>query len=222
MLLPIGIEGYRRRTPYGTYLLVLANLAVFLLFNSLPDKRFVQIVQDHGLVPAQWSVIDGFTSMFLHADGFHLLGNMYLLWLVGRVVEERQRAFPFLLFYLISGLAAAAVHVYKSSADQAAIPTIGASGAVYGVVGAFLVFFPRRRVVMLLWLFILIHAFRARAWVLVLLCIGNELLQAYNQSQGEQSFIAVWAHLGGFAFGAVIAFFWRLVTPTPPSYSSEG
>ena len=150
---------FRDRNPSGTVpavtvSLILANIVVFVYTASLGPKGFERIIMEYGLVPDQ--VLSGgelpplpallafFTSMFLHANWVHLLGNIWYLWIFGDNVEDRLGHGRFLMFYLLCGLCAGAMHVALNTGSS--IPTIGASGAVAGVLGAYLISFPSAKV----------------------------------------------------------------------------
>ena len=213
MLIPVGDDNERKRTPYFNYLLIGVNLAVFALFFFRPEVDYEEIVYDHGLIPQTWNLLDGLTSMFLHAGILHVLGNMLFLWIVGDNVEDKFGHIPYLFFYLAAGGAAAAAQVMMSTGDMMTVPMIGASGAVSGALGAYLVLFPKAKIKMILWIYIIIIPFRVSAWAVILIWAGLQALQAWQETQGSLSNVAVWAHLGGFAFGAAVGILWWLLKP---------
>lgn len=213
MLLPIGDINPRRTFPVFNYLLLGANIAAWVFFGSLP--YYEQVVADHGLTPKIWSLADGFTCMFLHADIFHLFGNMLILWIVGDNVEDRFGHGGYLFFYLAAGAFASLVQVILTPAEQAGIPIIGASGAVAGVMGAYLILFPFSRIRMLLWFFLIVHVFTVPSWVIIVMWIAMEALGAVQQVQGHYTGVAVFAHLGGVAFGVFCGLLWRLFGHSP-------
>jgi membrane associated rhomboid family serine protease len=146
------------------------------------------------------------TSMFLHGGWGHLLGNGLFLWIFGNNVEDSMGRLRFIVFYLICGLAAAITQV---AIDPASIlPMVGASGAISGVLGAYLVLYPRVRVNVLFFLFIFIRVISVPAWTMLLFWIGMQLLEGLPQlsSMGTKvsSGVAVWAHIGGFAAGVIL------------------
>lgn len=216
MLIPIGDIAPRQKTPFVNYGLLGLNVFVFLLTGFQAEEDLQKIVNDHGLIPKTWSVVDVFTSMFLHANFLHLFGNMLFLWIAGDNVEDRFGHVSYLAFYLAVGVAAAAAQVLMTTTAGSTLPMIGASGAVSGVLGAYLILFPFSRVKMLLWLFVIVHVFTVPSWTVILLWIAAEALQAYRETQGEMTPVAVWAHLGGFAAGFVMALFRRLLSPFRP------
>lgn len=153
-----------------------------------------QLHPDLVLVPAELTLL---TSLFLHGDVLHLGGNMLYLWVFGDNVEDSMGHARFVLFYLLCGLAASAAHVAAN--PESAVPTIGASGAISGVLGAYLVLHPRTRV-LVLWAYL---TFRLPAFVVLGMWIALQLLLGLGDSAGEAG-VAWWAHIGGFAAGAVL------------------
>lgn len=148
------------------------------------------------------------TSMFLHGSWGHLLGNGLFLWVFGNNVEDAMGRPRFLVFYLVCGLAASAAHVLVAPASP--VPTVGASGAISGVLGAYLVLFPRVRVNMLFWFFIIIRIIPVPAWLVLaywfavqLLAGLPELMRLEPEVSGG---VATWAHVGGFVAGVLLVF----------------
>jgi membrane associated rhomboid family serine protease len=139
------------------------------------------------------------TSMFLHGGWMHLLGNGLFLWVFGNNVEDSMGRIRFVFFYLLCGLAAAAAQVFQSPASP--VPMIGASGAISGVLGGYLVLYPKVPVNVLIPIFIFIQIVKLPAYLVLVIWIGMQLL---NASTGMDSGVAVWAHIGGFAAGVVL------------------
>jgi membrane associated rhomboid family serine protease len=150
--------------------------------------------------PAWYTVV---TSMFLHADWLHLIGNLWFLWLFGDNVEDEFGHVPFALFYLVCGIAAAMTQLWIDPA--AATPMVGASGAISGVMGAYLVRFPRVPVRVLAILLIFITTFRVPALVVIGLWFVLQVLGGLPQLGAHAAGVAFWAHIGGFVAGAAIA-----------------
>ncbi len=216
MFLPIGDENPREKTPYVNYSLLAINIVVFLLF-CFPKPgpgvlaEFAMIPKDVRIdVPSTW--IPLFTSMFLHAGLLHVGGNMLFLWIFGDNVEDKLGHVPYLIFYLLCGLAAdalhiaMAVHVFTTPMSTASgpihyasVPTLGASGAIAGVLGAYLLFFPRHKV-KVLFLFFIITIFRWPAWVWIGIWFLEQLIFSANTGSG----VAYFAHIGGFVAGALM------------------
>ncbi|MCK6471470.1 MAG: rhomboid family intramembrane serine protease [Planctomycetes bacterium] len=201
MFLPIKDQAPDR--PYNawvTWSLVAANVLVFTQTGA--DNLPVWI--KYGFIPASGTLETAFTSMFLHADIMHLLGNMWFLFLFGDNVELRIGRAKYLIAYLGSGLAGVAGHYYFF--PDSAIPSFGASGAVFGVLGMYLYYFPRNRVKFFYWIVIFVGVVHLEAVWVIGFWILKEALMGYavtvaNVTTGT----AHWAHAGGFVFGLVCA-----------------
>lgn len=195
---PFRDENISRSRPYVTLGIIAAN--VLLFFVSLSDFRF--FIQTFGFIPAQPSLLNIFSSMFLHSSLGHLIGNLWFLYIFGDNVEDVYGRVKYLLFYLTSGVVALSLHWLTTAfTGGAAIPTIGASGAISGVVGAYLVLFPSTKV-KTVGPFYMIYNIPASVligfWFLMQLFFG-----ALNLVSGGSG-IAFWAHIGGFAFGYLL------------------
>lgn len=198
LVLPLGDDHPSERRPYVNFALIAANILVYLLSLSANPEGLIRWM----LVPADVHATDLVTSLFLHANLWHLGGNMLFLWIFGSNVEDRLGHLGYLAFYLASGVAAAAAHILGNLGS--AVPTLGASGAISGVMGAYIVFFPNYRVKTFVWFFvILVRVFRIPA----LLWIGFWFLEQVllNSLTGSAGGVAYLAHIGGFVFGAAIA-----------------
>lgn len=149
-----------------------------------------------------WPVQNVITSMFLHGGWMHLLGNMWFLWLFGNNIEDSMSRLRFLVFYLVCGVAAALLQVAAEPAS--AIPMVGASGAISGVMGAYLVLFPRVRVFTLVPLGFFITSVALPAWVMLIYWAGLQLLGGFSRIGAEGGGVAFWAHLGGFLAGVAL------------------
>lgn len=141
-----------------------------------------------------------FTSMFLHGSWMHLIGNMWFLWLFGNNVEDAMTRPRFILFYLLCGVAAAMMQVFTQ--PDSVIPMVGASGAISGVMGAYLILFPRVRVMTLVPLGFFLTTLALPAWVMLLYWMGLQLLGGLT-ARGSEGGVAFWAHVGGFAAGII-------------------
>jgi membrane associated rhomboid family serine protease len=206
MFIPIGDENPRERTPYVNYLLLAANVAVFVFF-CFPTPLHRPGTISWALVPERWTWETVFTSMFLHANLMHLAGNMVFLWIFGDNVEDKLGHLGYAAAYAAWGVAAAFLHM-ATSADPS-IPMLGASGAISGVVGAYMVFFPRYRVKALLmfgfyWDVILMPAF---VWA------GLWFVEQVVFSAIGYGGVAYMAHIGGFVAGALVAGVLRALRP---------
>lgn len=220
MIIPVGDVNPRRSIPFFNYLLILANVAIFFSYALRPEPHYVRVLNTYGLVPGRWQVWTVFTSMFLHADLVHLLGNMLFLWIAGDNVEDRLGHLAYLVFYMAGGVAGAVAHILTARGPMAGIPTVGASGAISGVMGAYLVFFPSSKIRFALWLVLFVRFFTLPSWGAIGLWVASQLLMARHQidglQTGEARAVAVFAHLGGFAFGSAAALLLRLLGPGRP------
>ncbi|MBA3072888.1 MAG: rhomboid family intramembrane serine protease [Anaerolineae bacterium] len=207
-MLPIGDDNsQRRRFPIATYALIAINIYVFIL-ELMGGDTFIYA---WSFIPVRFlsSPIDGiitlFTSMFLHAGWMHLGGNMLYLLIFGDNVEDRFGHFKFLVFYVLCGLAAGlaqyAVSLYSES------PTLGASGAIAGVLAAYLILFPgkRVRVILAVWIVNLPALLVIGAWIVIQLVSGLGTLSDATATGG----VAYMAHIGGFAAGLFLTSFFR-------------
>jgi membrane associated rhomboid family serine protease len=143
------------------------------------------------------------TSMFLHGSWLHLLGNMWFLWLFGNNIEDSMTPGRFVVFYLACGLAAALAQVFADPASG--IPMVGASGAISGVMGAYLILFPHVRVYTLVTLGFFFTNIALPAWVMLIYWMGLQFLGGLSRVGGEGGGVAFWAHIGGFVAGVVLA-----------------
>ena len=219
-MIPIGDDNSQRRLgPVVTWLLVLANVGVFFLELAGGDG----FITMWSFIPARFSqdpagnLITLFTSMFMHAGWLHLGGNMLYLLIFGDNVEDRFGHVKFLLFYVLCGIVAMAAQYIV--APLVTIPNLGASGAIAGVLGAYLVLFPRRKVRVLLWMWI-VHLpalIVIGGWILLQLLSGIGTVGTTASATGG---VAYMAHIGGFFGGLLLSYFFRgRVRPLPPSYS---
>jgi len=228
-MFPIRDHNPSGRTPYVTYLLLVANIAIFLSYVGLfQDPRALNaLFFDYAAIPARITSGDGFatlmSSMFLHGGWLHLAGNMLFLWIFGDNVEDEMGHVPFLLFYLASGLAAGLLHVM--SAPYSPVPTVGASGAIAGVMGGYLLLFPRARVDILLILIIFFRIFPIPAWIMLMLWFAMQFVGGLG-SDPQAGGVAYWAHAGGFIAGMILTVplwirrggprFWKRTDGHPP------
>ena len=202
-----------RTTPFVTVGLIVLNSLVFLYELQLSRPELQLFVQVFGVIPADFTWTSVITSMFLHEGWMHLIGNMLYLWIFGDNVEDQLGHFGFLLFYLGAGAAAALGQVLVSAGS--AIPMIGASGAIAGVMGAYLVLYPHSRVLTVVFLLFFMDMVEIPAifflgiWFIKELFSGVGSLGAASLSGG----VAFWAHIVGFAFGALLGVFQRARNP---------
>ena len=199
-----------RTPPVVTVGLIVANSLVFLYQVSLPEAQLQVLVKEFGLVPAEFALSSLVTSIFLHGGWLHVVGNMWYLWIFGDNVEDRLGHGRYLVFYLLCGVIAGLAQTVVS--PDSYIPTIGASGAIAGVMGAYFVLYPQSRVLTLIPLFIFIEIVEIPAvfflgfWFLMQLFSGAGSIAHTTGSQGG---IAFWAHVAGFVVGLVGVFVFR-------------
>ena len=202
MIIPISHEDQQvRRLPWATILLIAANIAIFLLTSQLsPRPGTASVYWRHGYIPADPSLLALFTSMFLHAGWLSLLGNMLFLWLAGASLEDRWGRPCFLACYLACGVVAALIH--GAVFPQSRVPMVGASGAIAGLMGAFLVRLAATRIRFSYWFMVFQGTFVVPAYVVPAIWLLLQFVLARSVATGG---IAVWAHIGGFLFGAGVA-----------------
>jgi len=210
-----------RHFPIVNTALIVLNVLLFLLQAILDPRQGEQIIWAAGLVPTRFWQVGGlsgwlplFSSMFLHGGWWHLISNMLALYIFGDNVEDHMGRARYLLFYLFSGLAASAAHLAAYSGSS--LPTVGASGAIAGVLGAYMVLYPHARVVTLVPIFYFIRVVELPAliylsfWFISQLFNGLFALTATDLFQAGG--VAWWEHIGGFVFGLAMV---RLISPRP-------
>ncbi len=211
MFIPLKDLNPRRALPLVTYLLIIINIGAFLYQAMLPLRIEKTFVYTFGMIPARVpQVFAGhagigeaflplFSSMFLHAGILHLAGNMLFLWIFGDNVEDFLGHAKYLLFYLICGIGAGLAHTFTNLAST--VPALGASGAISAVMGAYMVLYPRSRVLTLVFIFLVpIPAVIILGWWFLLQFLGG-LGSVGAQTSGG---VAWWAHIGGFLLGALL------------------
>jgi membrane associated rhomboid family serine protease len=203
-----------RDVPLVNWLLIGLNLFAFIIETGLGPRGLQQFVWALGVVPARFLSGPGlrevgtiFTSMFLHGGWFHLISNMWALYLFGDNVEDRMGHGRYLAFYLLTGATASLTHILFNPASQ--MPTVGASGAISGVLGAYLVLFPTARVVTLVPLFLLPWFVEIPALVYLGMWFLSQLFNglfalATAGAIGTYGGVAWWAHVGGFVAGLLL------------------
>ena len=208
-MIPLQDTVHSENVPLATWVIILVNGLVFLFELSLPLAQLEQLVAALGMVPvrlaadptAYWTVL---TSMFLHGSWMHFIGNMWMLYLFGDNVEDRMGPLRFLVFYLLCGVAAGLTHCAANPASS--MPTVGASGAIAGVLGAYFILFPTARIITLVPLlffplFVEVPAvFYLGLWFLSQLFSGTLSIVGSQFYEG----VAWWAHVGGFFAGIAL------------------
>jgi membrane associated rhomboid family serine protease len=210
-VIPLRVLLFRRNTPAVTLILIAANVLCFLFEISLPSYLQNRFIEEYALVPDRLVLSSFVTSMFLHGGWLHLISNMWFLWVFGSHIEDTIGSGKYLMFYLVSGVASAIVQFILNLGSP--IPTLGASGAIAGIMGGFLVVYPRARVVTLVILVIFITTFEVPAafmllyWFLVQFIEGLNAVSSLAGVQGygsQTQGIAWFAHIGGFVAGALL------------------
>lgn len=205
----------RSRTfPLVTLTLILANVVAFLYELRMDPATLKEFIFTWGLIPARflgdistgWTTI--FSSMFLHGGWFHIINNMWVLFIFGDNVEAGMGKIRYLIFYLLSGVAAGLLQTFILPSSL--VPMIGASGAVAGVLGAYLILFPRSRIASLVPILFIFTIIEIPAMLYLIFWFVSQLYSGLFAVQGGGgSGIAWWAHIGGFVFGLVMVFFFR-------------
>jgi membrane associated rhomboid family serine protease len=220
-MIPYRDENPTELTPLVTVGLIAVNVAVWIVVEG-GGAFLAPSVCQYGLIPVEitgrppvgpqicalggltWTGI--FTSMFIHGSWFHVLTNMLFLWVFGNNVEDSMGHLRFLVFYLVAGLVAALTHVWLN--PNSAIPTVGASGAVSGILGAYLVLYPRVRVHVFFppfWFFTMTAGWVLGYWIFIQVLMGLGQLGGGAATGG----VAVWAHIGGFFTGVILVRLFR-------------
>jgi membrane associated rhomboid family serine protease len=228
-MFPYHDENETQRTPYVTMALIAANVFAWLgVQGAGSDAALATSVCELGLIPGELTrtlppgtpfpmgegvacltdpgaqYFNVVTSMFLHGSWMHLLGNMWFLWLFGNNIEDSMTRPRFIAFYLLSGLGAALAQV--AADPMSAIPMVGASGAISGVMGAYLVLFPRVRVYTMVPLGFFIQQMALPAWVMLIYWMALQFFGGITSIVAEDGGggVAFWAHIGGFVAGVVL------------------
>lgn len=218
-MFPIRDHNPSGGTPYVTYVLMAINIVVFLGYWSLFDdpRALNEFFYKWSMVPVLVTMEGTYhtvlTGMFLHGGFMHLAGNMLFLWIFGDNMEDEMGHVPYLLFYLTCGVAAGIAHILAGPNSQ--VPMIGASGAIAGVMGGYLLLFPKAKVDILVILIILVRIFPIPAWIMLAVWFALQLTNGVGADLNAGG-VAYWAHTGGFIAGLVLAFplFLRLGGPT--------
>lgn len=207
-MFPIRDHNPSQRTPFVVYALIAVNVLIFLLqLPYMADERALAgFWADRALYPVLVTEHGRYTgivtSMFLHAGWMHIIGNMLFLWIFGDNLEDQMGHVGFLVFYLASGVAAALAHIY--SAPGSGVPTVGASGAIAGVMGGYLLMFPRARVDIVVIIVIFIRILTVPAWIMLGLWFAIQVFSGVSMPV-DGGGVAFWAHAGGFVAGLVLA-----------------
>lgn len=210
-MIPIRDENPTRLIPVVNYLLIAANVVVFVWMFFLPESALEAVFAKYSMTPVNFTdgvtladIMTIFTSMFMHAGFLHVGGNMLYLWIFGDNVEDRLGHIPYLIFYLIGGVIASLTHMLTNWGST--MPTVGASGAIAAVLGAYLVFFPGKKIAT----FVPLGFFYKLTLLPAAVVLGFWfILQFFDGvlalSGADVGGVAVWAHIGGFVTGVLIA-----------------
>jgi membrane associated rhomboid family serine protease len=192
--------------PVVVILLIVINLVIFLFEASLAPYYQNRFIATYGMIPDQFTWTSLFTSMFMHGGWMHVLGNMWFLWIFGDNVEDVLGHGKFVLFYLACGMAAGLAQVLVDPSST--VPTVGASGAIAGVMGAYIVKFPRSRIQTAVFIIVFFTLVEVPAWLMLIYWFLIQLFQGLGSvgyshiSQGGG--VAYMAHVGGFVTGALL------------------
>ena len=228
-MIPLKNLNLRSTFPTVTLSLILVNVLVFFYQLSLGTHGGEQFILTYGEVPRKLqlalsgghvtlsdALLPFFTSMFLHGGWLHIIGNMWFLWIFGPDVEDRLGHVWYLFFYLICGIGSGLAQTAFSWGSR--LPAIGASGAISGVLGAYILFFPSSQILTLVPLFIIWFTARLPAWIFILLWFAIQFLSGVSSlgsSAAAAGGVAWWAHIGGFVLGILLALPKR---PRRPNY----
>lgn len=204
-MLPIRDHNPSETTPYVTYVLMALNIAIFAIMavTATTDEALSQIYYTYGMVPALISQGEGYagmvTSIFVHAGLMHLAGNMLFLWIFADNLEDKMGPVKFTLFYFACGIGA---NLAQYAMDPGSIvATVGASGAIAGVMGGYILLFPKAKVDIFIYFIIFFRILPLPAWIMLGVWFG---LQLFNTVNGTESGVAYMAHAGGFVVGAIL------------------
>lgn len=224
-MFPIRDHNPSGKTPYVTWALIALNILVFFSYAGMfeNERAIGQFFSDYALTPAVSLPHTYVTSLFLHAGFMHIAGNMLFLFIFGDNMEDEMGHGRFLLFYLVCGIGASAAHVM--AAPNSDIPLVGASGAIAGVMGGYLLMFPKARVDVLLILVIFFKVIPVPAWIMLAFWFGLQLFNGLGTA-ADAAGVAYWAHAGGFVLGLILTIpvwmrrggtaFWQRTDGLPP------
>ncbi len=216
-MFPLRDVNPRRSFPVVVVLLIIFNTLIFIQYFDLPESRIERIFFSLGIVPANFRFISLITYQFLHGGLLHLISNMWALWIFGDNIEDRLGHSRFLFFYILCGIFAGIIHAITQPGSK--IPCVGASGAISGVMGAYLVLYPGARVLCLIPIIIYPYFTEMPAilfggiWFILQLLNGFVVMA----SQEDVAGVAWWAHIGGFFGGILLLPFF--IKRQPPSHA---
>jgi len=225
-MFPLRDENPTELVPVVTFVIIAINVLVWLLVQQAgAGDGFLASLCSYGAIPADitggldpgtliqlgpdvacraaglgWLTL--LTSMFMHGSWMHLIGNMWFMWVFGNNVEDSMGHVRFVVFYLLCGALASAAHIFTDPGSI--VPTVGASGAISGIMGAYLVLYPRVRVQTLFFLIIIVRVIPLPAWVLLVQWMVIQVWSGVSTYGAAGGGVAFWAHIGGFVAGAVL------------------
>ena len=214
-MIPIYDENKKGYFPFINYIFIITNIVVYFYFQPITQSEATKFFNQFGLIPYNLinnpsqvtEYISIFTSMFLHGGLMHLAGNMLYLWIFGDNIEYVLGHTRYFFFYLIVGLGAAASQILIDPFSK--IPMVGASGAISGILGAYLLKFPRNKVSILFFFLIFIRIIKVPAVIVLTLWFGFQVYNGYYTSQDVSGGVAWFAHIGGFVTGFVLVKFFE-------------
>ena len=220
-MIPLSDDNPTERPPLVTVSAIIACSLVFLYQATLPERPGEAFVYHYGAIPAvvtgqaglppELASLPGYaslvTSMFLHGGWMHLIGNMLYLWIFGNNVEDAMGHGRFVAFYLLSGVLAAYAHIVTDPSST--IPMVGASGAISGILGAYILLFPHAQVLVLIPLGMFTRMMHVPAWIVLGLWFGMQVLSGGMSLGREGGGVAFFAHIGGFVVGMVLIVFFK-------------
>src|SRR6266581_4945606 len=224
-MFPIRDDQPRSTFPYVNYFIIAVNLAAFgyeISVGTHGRGALSDLLHQYGVTPHNFELafsgsspytISGvfltiFTSMFLHSGWLHLIGNLWVLWIFGDNIEDHLGHVVYPIFYLVCGVLASMTHIYANPSSQ--VPSIGASGAIAGVMGAFLLRYPQARVQLLVMFSFLANVVWVSAWAVLAIWFGMQVLGTvwihllFNHGLRTSGGVSYWAHVGGFVTGMIL------------------
>lgn len=231
-MIPLRSNVPRVNRPYAVILIIVVNVLAFLYAKSLDGRAMFQLYHIWGVVPArffepEWATWAGYpdtigwpliTYMFLHGGWFHIILNMWMLWIFGDNIEDVTGHVGFVLFYVLCGLAAVMAHMVFEQASPT--PVVGASGAVAGVMGAYIVLYPHGRVYTLVPIVFIPLMLRIPASIFLGVWFLSQISSGVYSSLSHQGSVAWWAHVGGFVAGILLIFVYRRGSECKYCYNS--
>lgn len=214
-MIPLKDNIRHKQFPYVNSFLIIANLVIFIYELSL-GPNLVGFIQQYGVIPQKFLAFDSltfdrllplFTSMFMHAGLLHIAGNMLFLFIFGDNVEDSMGHFRYFFFFILVGLLSGLAHVYANQSST--IPSLGASGAISGVLGAYFLLYPAARIATLIFLLFFFWVVEVPAWIFLGLWFLLQMISGASQVNSDGAGVAFWAHVGGFVAGFVLILFFR-------------